>query len=204
VGSYTPLPWVREGLALVHCDPHVEGEPWPFAPRMILKALLERARGQQLELFVGAEVEYFLVARDAEGRLAPTDGRDVAARPCYDARGLTRMYEHLTTVSAAMNELGWGNYTNDHEDGNGQFEQNFAYADALTTADRASGIDRRSVVNSTQARVLLNAVRETKQRPAIGGILCADVLRRAPAGGGRERTQAQPLAPRSGVGRDSP
>ena len=57
-------------------------------------------------------------------------------RPCYDARGLTRMYEHLTAVSTAMNSLGWGNYANDHEDGNGQFEQNFAYADALTTADR--------------------------------------------------------------------
>ena len=35
-----------------------------------------------------------------------------------------------------MNQLGWGNYANDHEDGNGQFEQNFEYADALTTADR--------------------------------------------------------------------
>jgi len=46
------------------------------------------------------------------------------------------MYDHLTSVSRAMNELGWGNYANDHEDGNGQFEQNFAYADALITADR--------------------------------------------------------------------
>lgn len=46
------------------------------------------------------------------------------------------MYDHLTAVSVAMNELGWGNYANDHEDGNGQFEQNFRYADALTTADR--------------------------------------------------------------------
>jgi glutamine synthetase len=35
-----------------------------------------------------------------------------------------------------MNALGWANYANDHEDGNGQFEQNFTFADALTTADR--------------------------------------------------------------------
>ena len=35
-----------------------------------------------------------------------------------------------------MNTLGWANYANDHEDANGQFEQNFRYADALTTADR--------------------------------------------------------------------
>ncbi len=46
------------------------------------------------------------------------------------------MYDHLTTISTAMNTLGWSNYANDHEDGNGQFEQNFEFADALTTADR--------------------------------------------------------------------
>jgi glutamine synthetase len=132
--SYTPLPWVREGLALVHCDPHVEGVPWHFAPRVILRKVLERAG--DLELFAGAEVEYFLVRRTEDGTLAPADAKDVEARPCYDARGLTRMYEHLTGVSTAMNALGWGNYANDHEDANGQFEQNFAYADALTTADR--------------------------------------------------------------------
>jgi glutamine synthetase len=33
--------------------------------------------------------------------------------------------------------LGWDNYATDHEDANGQFEQNFGYADALTTCDRA-------------------------------------------------------------------
>jgi glutamine synthetase len=131
--SYTLLPWVREGLALVHCDPHVGGEPWPFAPRVILKKACERA---DADLAVGAEVEYFLVSRDADGRLAPADVRDVAPRPCYDARGLTRMHDHLAEVSTAMNALGWANYANDHEDGNGQFEQNFTFADALTTADR--------------------------------------------------------------------
>jgi len=136
LASYTPLPQVKEGMALVHCDPHVEGVPWPYAPRVILKAQLAAARARGLELFAGAEVEYFLVRRAADGTLAPADDRDVAAQPCYDARGLTRMYDHLTGISTAMNALGWGNYANDHEDANGQFEQNFAYADALTTADR--------------------------------------------------------------------
>jgi glutamine synthetase len=46
------------------------------------------------------------------------------------------MYPHLTSVSRYMNELGWTNYANDHEDANGQFEQNFKFADALTSADR--------------------------------------------------------------------
>lgn len=46
------------------------------------------------------------------------------------------MLPHLTEVSANMNAMGWGNYANDHEDANGQFEQNWQYADALTTSDR--------------------------------------------------------------------
>ena len=36
-----------------------------------------------------------------------------------------------------MTGLGWDNYATDHEDANGQFEQNFAFADALITCDRA-------------------------------------------------------------------
>jgi glutamine synthetase len=32
--------------------------------------------------------------------------------------------------------MGWKPYQNDHEDGNGQFEMNWLYSDALTTADR--------------------------------------------------------------------
>ncbi|MER5750347.1 type III glutamate--ammonia ligase [Streptomyces sp. NPDC002088] len=136
VSSFTPVPFIKEGLAIVHCDPHVEGKPWPYAPRVILRSMLEKAAERDLSLFVGAEVEYFLVRKDERGRLVTADPGDDAARPCYDARGVTRMFDHLAAVSRGMNELGWGNYANDHEDANGQFEQNFAYADAMTTADR--------------------------------------------------------------------
>lgn len=135
-GSFTPIPFVKEGLAIVHCDPHVEGKPWPYAPRIILKTLIQQAADAGFEPWVGAEVEYFLLTRNADGSLATADAADTASQPCYDARGVTRMYDHLTAISAAMNQLGWGNYANDHEDGNGQFEQNFQFAEALTTADR--------------------------------------------------------------------
>ncbi len=134
--SFTPIPFIKDGLAIVHCDPHVNGEPWPYAPRVILKALIQRAADAGFEPWVGAEVEYFLLHRNADGTLSVADAADTAAQPCYDARGVTRMYDHLTAISAAMNTLGWSNYANDHEDGNGQFEQNFQFADALTTADR--------------------------------------------------------------------
>ena len=134
--SYAYLPFIRDGLAVVQCDVTVDGAPWAYAPRAILRGALERVHAAGYEAYVGAEVEYFLLRRTADGGLAPADERDTADQPCYDARGVTRMYEHLTAASRAMNSLGWGNYANDHEDANGQFEQNFHYADALTTADR--------------------------------------------------------------------
>jgi glutamine synthetase len=120
----------------VQCDPTVNGESWPFAPRVILKRQLALLEQRDLILKVGAEAEYFLVRRSGDGGIRLADPLDVSSLPCYDARGLLRMFDHLSTVSAHLNTLGWANYANDHEDANGQFEQNFEYADALTTADR--------------------------------------------------------------------
>ncbi|MDF2049174.1 type III glutamate--ammonia ligase [Arthrobacter sp. Cr_A7] len=136
LASFTPVPFIKEGLAIIHCDPYVDGKPWPYAPRVILKNTLARLANKGMQAKVGAEVEYFLVKKNDDGTLSTADARDDSPRPCYDARGVTRMYDHLTSISDAINGLGWGNYANDHEDAAGQFEQNFNYADALTTADR--------------------------------------------------------------------
>ena len=85
---------------------------------------------------VGVEAEYHLLKRDETGKLVVADSLDTLDYPCYDARGLTRMFDYLSTISKYMNGLGYENYANDHEDSNGQFEQNFKYAEAMTTADR--------------------------------------------------------------------
>jgi glutamine synthetase len=135
LASYTVAPWQPE-LAVLQCDIHVEGQPWPYTPRLILKGVLEKARARGLVYNAGFEAEHFIVRRGQDGRIEVADPLDRSAVPCYDAKGLTRMFDHLTTVSRYMNRLGWANYANDHEDANGQFEQNFAYADALTSADR--------------------------------------------------------------------
>jgi glutamine synthetase len=134
-GSLTILPW-RPTIARFACDTTVRGEPWPYCPRTILRRALERAAAQGFELRLGAEPEYYLVRRAEDGSLQVADALDTLDQPCYDMRGLTRNLDFVTEVSRAMNGLGWDNYATDHEDGNGQFEQNFRYADALTTCDR--------------------------------------------------------------------
>ena len=30
LSSFTPVPFIKEGLAIIHCDPHVDGKPWPM------------------------------------------------------------------------------------------------------------------------------------------------------------------------------
>ena len=134
--SFTPVPW-ESTVARFACDVYVEGEEWPYDPRTILRRQVDRARQKGFEFMMGLELEYFLVRQAENGSIELADPLDNLEKPCYDLKGLTRNYELLTTVSRYVNELGWGNYANDHEDANGQFEQNFTYTDALTSCDRA-------------------------------------------------------------------
>jgi glutamine synthetase len=137
LNSFTPVPW-EPSLARFACDVTVEGEEWPYDPRTILRHELERARTAGYEFKMGMELEYFLLQKDDHnGGIRIADELDDLEKPCYDLKGLTRNYQFLRQVSNYVNKLGWGNYANDHEDANGQFEQNFTYADALATADRS-------------------------------------------------------------------
>ena len=136
LNSFTPVPW-EPSLARFACNVTVDGEEWPYDPRTILRRQLEKARTKGYEFNMGLELEYFLLKNDGNGGIQIADALDDLEKPCYDLRGLTRNYEFLRRVSNYVNGLGWGNYANDHEDANGQFEQNFTYSDALTSCDRA-------------------------------------------------------------------
>ncbi len=134
--TFTRLPW-RPEIGWFACDATVEGEPWPYCPRTILRRQVERAREAGYELKIGCELEYFLVRKTDDGGIELADPLDTLEQPCYDIRALTRSFDFVADVTRNVNSLGWQMYATDHEDANGQFEQNFGYADALTTCDRA-------------------------------------------------------------------
>src|SRR5215208_7032159 len=136
VRSFTPLPW-KPGVARIACDVQVEGEEWPYCPRTILRRQMARAQALGYEFKIGFELEYFLVRRREDGGIELADPLDTLDLPCYDMRALTRNLDFVGDVARHLTALGWDNYATDHEDANGQFEQNFAYADALTSCDRA-------------------------------------------------------------------
>jgi glutamine synthetase len=135
--SYTPLSW-KPGLARFASDLYVDGQPYSFCPRVNLKRVLGEVRSAGYLFNVGVEPEHFLVSRGTDGRIEPWDPAQVdnLAKPCYDFKGLAGACDYLRDMNDALRQLGWGVYQSDHEDANAQYEINYKYADALTTADR--------------------------------------------------------------------
>ena len=135
--SYTPIPW-QPNTARFVCDLFVDEESYPYCARTNLKRVLGEVRQQGYIFNVGMEPEHFLVTRQDDGSIRPwdPDGVDSLAKPCYDFRSMAPAMGYLQDLTTSLNGLGWGVYQCDHEDANGQFEVNFDYADALTTADR--------------------------------------------------------------------
>ncbi|HXC59568.1 MAG TPA: type III glutamate--ammonia ligase [Steroidobacteraceae bacterium] len=137
VGELTTLkalPWMP-GYARIVCNGTVKGAPWPYCSRVVLKRQLDRLAAQGLTLYTGIEPEFMLLGRNADGSLRPFDTTDTLDKPCYDYKGLSRASAFLTELTGALRSAGVDVYQIDHEDANGQFEVNFTYADALTTAD---------------------------------------------------------------------
>jgi glutamine synthetase type III len=132
VDSLITLPW-RPDVAWVAGDPWMSGKPLEQAPRLVLKKLMAKCAKQNLKMMAGCEPEFFLINADGS---AVSDGRDTQEKPCYDQSAIMRRLDVIAEISSTMVQLGWGPYQNDHEDANGQFEINWNFNDALTTADQ--------------------------------------------------------------------
>ncbi len=126
------LPWKPE-VAWVAGDPWMNDEAVAQAPRNVLKRLMKRAADKGLLMKAGVEPEFQLIMPDGTG---VTDERDTQEKPCYDQSTLMRRFDVIGEICTTMTQLGWGPYQNDHEDANGQFEINWDFNDALTTADQ--------------------------------------------------------------------
>ena len=128
------LPWKPE-VGWLPSDIYLNGKIVEHGPRTVLKNILADAKSKGYRLKSGVECEYFIL--NSEGT-AVSDPADLQPKPCYDQQALMRRYDMVAEICDHMQSLGWGPYQNDHEDANGQFEMNWDYSDALTTADRHS------------------------------------------------------------------
>jgi glutamate---methylamine ligase len=131
--SLIQLPW-QPDVAWLAADLHdINRAPLAQAPRVVLKRMVAQAADLGYCVKTGVECEYFLLNGAGDGIF---DGNDRQSKPCYDQQSLMRRYDVIREIFDGMLSLGWEPYQTDHEDGNGQFEMNWAYAPALVTADR--------------------------------------------------------------------
>ena len=132
--SVVQLPWKPE-VAWVAGDLAMSGKSVEQAPRRVLQRQIQRAAERGYQVRTGVECEFFILSADGT---VIGDAADLQSKPCYDQQALMRRYDLIAQICDCMLALGWGPYQNDHEDANGQFEMNWNFSDALTTADRHS------------------------------------------------------------------
>ena len=132
--SVIQLPWKKE-VAWVASDCIMDDKTVDQTPRATLKRLIAEAASDGMHVKTGVEAEFFLISPDGK---AISDEYDTASKPCYDQQAVMRRYDVIAEICDHMLTLGWGAYQNDHEDANGQFEMNWAFDNALPTADKHS------------------------------------------------------------------
>lgn len=130
--SVIQLPWKPE-VAWVAGDPWMDGKPVAQAPRNVLKKMMSESEEHGIKMMAGVEPEFHLISADGT---EISDERDIQEKPCYDQSAVMRRFDVISEICTTMTGLGWGPYQNDHEDANGQFEINWDFNDALTTADQ--------------------------------------------------------------------
>ncbi len=132
--SLIVLPW-QPNVAWVASDVYLDGKLFDPAPRVIFKKVLQRCEELGYSYKAGVEAEFLLLKKEGS-TYQVADPLDISSRPCYDQQHLMRQFDFISTLVSNMEQLNWGPYQCDHEDANGQFEINWTYSDALTTADR--------------------------------------------------------------------
>ena len=129
------VPW-QPGFARIVCEGRVKGEPWPFDTRTVLRGQIDRMKERGWTFNTGLEPEFMLLQRNPDGSVHPADASDTLDKPCYDYKGLSRSRGFIEKLVSSLISVGFDVYQIDHEDSNGQFEINFTYTDAMTSADR--------------------------------------------------------------------
>ena len=135
------VPWAADPTAqIVHDCFDREGGLIPYAPRSVLKRVIELYRAEGLFPIVAPELEFYLVARntDPDLPLKPPIGRSGRAETSRQAYSIDAVNEFDPLFEDVYDYCGKMRLNVDtliHELGAGQMEINFFHADPLSLAD---------------------------------------------------------------------
>ncbi len=131
--TYAVIPWRSSpdgNTARLICDIYrPDGSPFEGDPRFILKQALKKAAEMGFEYNVGPELEFFLFKNDSV-KPAPMDGGGYFDLASDEAHTITR------EITVLLEKVGIDVEASHHEVAPGQYEVDFKYGEALTTADR--------------------------------------------------------------------
>ncbi|MGE0847664.1 MAG: glutamine synthetase family protein [Flavobacteriaceae bacterium] len=143
VGTVRFVPWYDEPVAQVICDAiYADGSPVPFAPRQVLRRVLDEYANDGLEAIVAPELEYYLVAKSGDPDLpleAPIglSGRAESGRQAYGIEAANEFDPVVEDIYAYCEASRIDIGTMAHEAGAAQLEMNFRHGDPMEIADQA-------------------------------------------------------------------
>ena len=131
--TFQLLPW-RSGtdaVARMFCDVLTpDGEPARTDPRAVLERQLARVAEAGFTCYVHPEIEFYLVERDDDGRIRPTDHAGY-----FDHVPGGTAHEFRRRAILMLEQMGISVEFSHHEGGPGQNEIDLRFADALSMAD---------------------------------------------------------------------
>ncbi|MBH0236835.1 glutamine synthetase family protein [Methylobrevis albus] len=142
LGTMRPVPWYEEPTVQVICDCFfADGTPVDFAPRSVLRRVLELYEARGLRPVVAPELEFYLVGRNDDPDLPLTkpiglSGRRESGRQAYGIEHAND-FDHVVNLmydycEASRIEIA----TMAHEAGPAQLEMNFRHGSAIERADQ--------------------------------------------------------------------
>jgi glutamine synthetase len=145
--TFRTLPWAP-GTGWILCDEYfIDGRPFHFAPRQILRKALQKLAGRGHAVTVGTEIEWYLL-RVAEDHLSDDNigapgvrGRPIRTWPAepgyhyHSESNMDLMQSVFDALGDACENLGLGLRSIENEWGPGQVECTFAPRTALAAAD---------------------------------------------------------------------
>jgi glutamine synthetase, type I len=167
--TFAVLPWRDNGdggAARLICDVinTSTGAPFEGDPRYVLKQALKGAEEHGFEVNMAPEPEFFLFRHDEDG-FATTEFADHGGY--FDLAPKDLASDVRREIIFTLEEMGFDIEASHHEVAQGQYEINFEYADALTTADNVATF--RYVVRAVAAQHDLHATFMPKPVPRING-----------------------------------
>ena len=137
LAATTVLPWdTRYAMAPVNLFLH--GRPYPFDFRAILQRQTAAAAELGYRVNLGVEPELYVLRPTADGGWEPYVPEDALNAPTrgYDIETTMLADGFLDPMVEYIDQLGWGVYSFDHEGGDGQYEFDFGYTEAVESCDR--------------------------------------------------------------------